>query len=139
MLTRRQLLARGAVGGGTLMLPGTLLQSAAFGAPNKTLKPFVTDLRQYIPPIKPVLDGGTVDLAIRPAQRVVHSAMASMPTTVWDYELADNDPRVNGAAGSWIGPILALDAGSAITVNTTVSGAIDKHLLAGSIDKAMLD
>jgi spore coat protein A, manganese oxidase len=139
MLTRRQLLQRGAVGGAGLMLPGALLQSTAFGAANKTLKPYLTDLARYVPPIVPVADGGTVELAVRQAQRVVHSAMAAMPTTVWNYELAAGDPRATGAAGSWIGPILALNAGSAVTVNYAMSDEITSHLLAGSIDKTMLD
>src|SRR5215207_11591275 len=65
--------------------------------------------------------------------------MAAMPTTVWNYELVDNDGRVDGEAGSWIGPILALDAGSEITVNTTMSDQITSHLLAASIDRNMLD
>ena len=139
MLTRRQLLARGAVGGGALMLPGALVRSAALGAPNNTLKPFVADLSRYIPPIVPVADGGTVDLAVRQVQRVVHPAFAAAPTTVWSYELAAGDPRVSGAAGSWIGPILALDAGSSITVNYAMSDRITSHLLAASIDRTMLD
>ena len=139
MLTRRQLLQRGAVGGAGLMLPGALLQSTAFGAANKTLKPYLTDLAQYVPPIVPVANGGTVNLAVRQAQRVVHSTLAAMPTTVWNYELAAGDPRANGAAGSWIGPILALDAGSSVTVNYAMSEKITSHLLGASIDKAMLD
>ena len=135
MLTRRQLLQRGAIGGAGLMLPGALLSSPALAAPG--IPPYQADLLNYIPPIVPVADGGTVDLAIRQVRRVV--APRAKPTTVWSYELAQDDPRANGAAGSWIGPILALQASSAITVRYAVSAAIDRHLLAASIDRTMLD
>jgi spore coat protein A, manganese oxidase len=138
MLTRRQLLQRGAVGGAGLMLPGALMQSSALGAANAALKPFQANLLDYIPPIVPVGAGGPVDLAIRQVQRVVHPAAAAMPTTVWSYELASGDPRVSGTAGSWIGPILAVKAGSTSTVNYTAEG-ITQHLLAASIDRTMLD
>ena len=136
MLTRRQLLQRGAVGGVGLMLPTALLQSSALAAA-PGIAPYQANLLSYIPPIVPVADGATVDLAIRQVQRIV--APKAKPTTVWSYELAQGDPRVSGAAGSWIGPILALQASSAITVNYGISGAIDQHLLAASIDTAMLD
>jgi FtsP/CotA-like multicopper oxidase with cupredoxin domain len=136
MLTRRQLLARGAAGGGVLMLPSAFLQSTAFGAPTP-LKSYQANLLDYVPPIVPVADGATVDLAIRQVRRIVHPAAA--PTTVWSYELATGDPRTSGKAASWLGPVLALNAGSAVTVNTTVSPAVDRHLLAASIDRSMLD
>src|SRR5687768_15123833 len=136
MLTRRQLLQRGAVGGAGLMLPTALLQSSALAAA-PGIAPYQANLLNYIPPIVPVADGATVELAIRQVQRIV--APRAKPTMVWSYELAQGDPRVNGAAGSWIGPILALQASSAITVNYAMSGAIDQHLLAASIDKTVLD
>src|SRR5215207_4043167 len=136
MLTRRQLLQRGAVGGAGLMLPTALLQSSALaGAPG--IAPYQADLLNDIPPSVPVADGATVDLAIREGQRIV--APKAKPTTVWSYELASGDPRASGQAGSWIGPILALKASSAITVNFAMSGAINQHLLAASIDRTMLD
>ena len=100
MLTRRQLLQRGAVGGAGLMLPTALLQSSALGAA-PGIAPYQANLLNYIPPIVPVADGGTVDLAIRQVQRIV--APKAKPTTVWSYELASGDPRVSGQAGSWIG------------------------------------
>ena len=136
MLTRRQLLHRGAVGGAGLMLPTALLQSSAIAAA-PGIAPYQANLLHYIPPIVPVADGGTVELAIRQVQRLV--APKAKPTTVWSYELARNDPRADGAAGSWIGPILALNASSAITVKYAVDGAISQHLLAASIDKTVLD
>jgi FtsP/CotA-like multicopper oxidase with cupredoxin domain len=137
-LTRRQFLERSALAGAALAAPGALVQSA-LGAANTPLKSYQADLLHYIPPIVPVAGGATVDLAIREVQRVVHPAMAAMPTTVWSYELAVGDPRVSGTAGSWIGPILALDAGSAINVNFAHSQAITEHLLEASIDRAVLD
>jgi FtsP/CotA-like multicopper oxidase with cupredoxin domain len=139
MLTRRQLLQRGAIGGAGLMLPGALMSRTAFGAATTPLKSYQADLMNYIPPIVPVANGGTVDLAVRQVRRIVHPAVSAAPTTVWSYELLTGDPRASGAAGSWIGPILALDAGSAITVNYAIDGAIRAHLLAASIDRTMLD
>ena len=133
MLTRRQLLARGAAGGGVLMMPSAFLQQTAFGAATTPLKSYQANLLDYIPPIVPVADGATVDLAIRQVQRTVHPAAA--PTTVWSYELATGDPRGSGKAGSWIGPVLALNAGSTAVVKTTASPAINGHLLAASIDR----
>ena len=133
MLTRKELLQRGAVAGAGMMLPGAWA-SAAFGAP--TLKSYQANLESYIPPIVPVADGGTVDLAIREVLRKVHPAAAA--TRVWSYELATGDPRANGAVGTWLGPILALDAGSSIDVGFT-QPEVTEHLLADSIDKTMLD
>jgi FtsP/CotA-like multicopper oxidase with cupredoxin domain len=135
--TRRQLLERGALAGAVLAAPGALVQSA-LGA-TTPLKSYQANLLDYIPPIVPVADGGIVDLAVREVNRVVHPATATMPTRVWSYELASGDPRFSGAAGSWIGPILALDASSAITVNVAHSASITQHLLAGSIDRTVLD
>jgi FtsP/CotA-like multicopper oxidase with cupredoxin domain len=137
MLTRRQFVRRSAAAGLGLMVPTAFPQAAAFGAAATPLKSYQGNLLNYIPPIVPVADGGTVALAINQVQRLVHPA--ARPTTVWSYELATGDPRAAGAAGSWIGPILALDASSSITVETTASPAIGAHLLAASIDKTMLD
>ena len=138
MLTRGQFLRRGSAAGAGLMLSGALLESA-LAAATTPLKSYQANLLNYIPPIVPVANGGAVALAIREVRRVVHPAAALMPTTVWSYELATGDPRQNGAAGTWIGPILALDAGSSITVDYAVSGAITRHLLEASIDRTMLD
>ena len=106
MLTRRQLLQRGAVGGAGLMLPGALLQSTAFGAANKTLKPYLTDLAAVRAADRAGGQRRHLDLAVRQAQRVVHSTMAAMPTTVWNYELAaairaSTVRRGRGSARSW--------------------------------------
>jgi spore coat protein A, manganese oxidase len=133
MLTRKQLLERGALAGAGLMVSGSWAPTA-FAAP--TLKSYQANLLSYIPPIVPVGNGGTVHLAAREVLRKLHPA--APPTKVWSYELATGDPRVSGNAGTWLGPILALDAGSTIEVDYRY-GQFDQHLFAGSIDRAMLD
>ena len=136
MLTRRQFVQRGAVAGAALAVPGALLRAGAAGAAATPLKAYQADLMDYIPPIKWVEDGETVDLAIREVLRKVHPA--ALPTKVWSYELASGDPRTDGAGGTWLGPILALDASSSIGVDYTAP-AVTRHLLEASIDRSMLD
>jgi FtsP/CotA-like multicopper oxidase with cupredoxin domain len=118
------------------MVPGAFLESSAFAGTSPQLKEYQANLLNYIPPIAQVSNGGSIDLALREVTRVVHPAHPA--ARVWSYELASGDPRVSGQPGSWIGPILAVDAGSSITVNYT-QPQVTKHLLAASIDKTVLD
>ena len=50
MLTRRQLLKRGTAGGVGLMLPSALLRAAPAMAGSPSLKAYVTNLADYMPP-----------------------------------------------------------------------------------------
>ena len=141
MLTRRQLMKRGAVGGAGLMMSGQLAQSALAAPP---LKSFQTNLLDYIPPIPKALipDGGSANLAVRQVGTVVN--LNAAPTKVWRYEptTATAADYAFAASRSWIGPILEVDAGSTVDVSydTDPDGVIgNTHLLASSIDRNILD
>jgi FtsP/CotA-like multicopper oxidase with cupredoxin domain len=128
MLTRRQLLARGAAGGAGVMFAPALLRTAAAAAPPKA---YLADLAQYMPPVVVPDSNGQVALAVQRLKKTVHPAFAR-GTDVWSYEL----PGIEKS--SWLGPLIAVDSSQATTVSYRY-GIEGGHLFANSIDKTVLD
>jgi spore coat protein A len=101
MLTRRQLLERGAAGTAGLMLGGALLERSAVAVP-----PVASTLTPYLDPMPTLLDnlidatnGGTFDL------RTALISRQLPPTTLFGY-LRSGGPGPMDTAASYLGPVI---------------------------------
>jgi spore coat protein A len=121
MLTRRQLLERGAVGGAGLMLARTALTAAA---PPAGISPALTKFLDQLP-VPPLIDltgGGLRTLAMAPARHRFHAELG--PAATFGY-----------GGASYLGPTLQVRRG--VPVSLTVPNRLGAHPLAGSIDTSL--
>src|SRR6266545_3306667 len=116
MITRRQLMKRGAVGGAGFFASRGLLAGTAFAAPS-----VATSLKPYVDPMPLLVDnaidgtgGGTVDLTAALVSRKVHRDLP--PTTLMGY-LRSGGPGTIDPVASYLGPAIVAKTGVPITVN----------------------
>jgi spore coat protein A len=118
MLTRRQLLARGAVGSAGLMIPRALLRTAsASGATSvaASLKPYVDQMPVLVDNAIIATAGGTVNLSAALISRKVHSDLPA--TTLFGY-LQGSEGSDPGWA-SYLGPAIVAKTNVGVAVNYT--------------------
>jgi FtsP/CotA-like multicopper oxidase with cupredoxin domain len=116
MLTRRQLLARGAIGGAGLMLPRAL-----FTAGGAVAAPSVAGaLTPYVDPLPPLVDnaisatgGGVINLSTALITRAVHRDLP--PVTLFGY-LRPGGPGPDTTDASYLGPAIVAKSGVPVTV-----------------------
>jgi len=92
MFTRRQFIARGAVGAGGLVLSPTLLESTALGA--KKLPPFLTPLP--IPAKATPIAANRYRLRMAATRQRVHSKQGAELTRLWGYDDGVTGPTAPG-------------------------------------------
>ena len=115
MLTRRQLIKRGAIGGAGIIVPNALLNGTAFGAPATAQ---LASYRQalQVPPVANV-SGGVYNLSIRQAGRRLHPSLPAA-TRVWEYQGAATNPNSSAYRG-YLGPTIVARRGTPLQVNYT--------------------
>jgi spore coat protein A len=135
MLTRRQLLQRGALGTGGLMIPSALLRTApALAAPGLAKLPRYT-VALPIPAKATPVGANTYHITARQTQQTLHPTLG--PTTVWGYD--------DGTLGPlYPGPTIEVQRGIPTTVNyenrlpTTHLLPLDTSLTDGSATVRLL-
>jgi FtsP/CotA-like multicopper oxidase with cupredoxin domain len=132
MITRRELLQRGALGGAALLVPWSVRTGTAEAAMG--LKSYVTDLRPFLPP---VVTGDSIKMTLQARQVALHKALAGV--NVWGYVADGGDPDPHR---TYLGPSIVVPKGQ--TTQVDFQGAFDPattpaHLFAASIDKDVLD
>ena len=140
MLTRRQLLQSGAIGGAGLMVPWALKTSVAGAAPG--LKSYVTDLAPYFPPVASAVESGTDPMTGAPwaryalslKQRGVRMHRDLTGVKAWSYL---GDPASPPA--TYLGPTLVVPKGQKTVVDYQGAFGDAPHLFSASIDKEVLD
>jgi spore coat protein A len=111
MLTRRQLIVRGAAGGASLMVPSALWRtSLAAAAPRSAQLQSYTQALQ-VPPARDLTAGGAHQLSINAIQRQLHRALS--PTSCWSYQDA------GATYGGYLGPTLVAKQGKPVTMSYT--------------------
>ena len=114
MLTRRELLQRGAVGGAVLAMPGALLRTGtSLAAPGLT--PYLDPMPLLTNNALDMTAGGTVNLTATMVSRQVHQ---NMPATPMFGYVPTNGPGPN-AAESYLGPAIVARTGKQVNVNYT--------------------
>src|SRR5690242_17326640 len=100
MLTRRQLLGRGAAGTAGLMFAGALLERSALGATSVagSLRPYVDQMPTLVDNAIDATGGGTVDLSTALITRKLHRDLPA--TTLFGYLGGPHDGR------SYLGPVI---------------------------------
>jgi spore coat protein A len=128
MLTRRQLLARSAIGGAGLMIPRALFRAGdAFAAPSVAagLTPYVDPMPLLVDNAIDATAGGTVDLCTTLITRKVHRDLPK--TTLFGYVrqgVDPNDPKL----ASYLGPAIVARTGAPVTVNYANGLMADDYL-----------
>jgi spore coat protein A len=127
MLTRRQFMKRGAVGGAGLVASRALLAGPALGAPS-----VATRLTPYVDPLPLLVDnaidatgGGTVNLSAALISRKVHRDLPA--TTLFGY-LRSGGPGTSDPLASYLGPAIVAKSGVPISVNYRNDLAPDDYL-----------
>jgi spore coat protein A len=122
MLTRRQLLQRGAAGTAGLMIGGALLERSAVAAPS-----VAGGLTPYLDPMPILADnaidatgGGPVKLTTELITSQVHSQLPA--TTLFGYLGGPHDGR------SYLGPVIVAKSGTSVTANYTNNLKPDDYL-----------
>ena len=113
MLTRRQLLQRGALGAGALAIPSSLLRGATAAAarPFTTVPPFT--VRLPIPLKATAVAPNTYHITQRQTQQVLHPKLGG--TTVWAYDDGTLGPLLTDLAAA-ITPLLRVGGGPRASV-----------------------
>ncbi len=116
MLTRRQLMKRGALGGAGLVASRALLAGPALGAPSVAtrLKPYVDPMPLLVDNAIDATGGGNVDLTAALISRKVHRDLPA--TTLFGY-LRSGGPGTTDPVASYLGPAIVAKTGVPIAVN----------------------
>jgi FtsP/CotA-like multicopper oxidase with cupredoxin domain len=115
MITRRQLMTRGAVGGAGLIFSRGLLAGPALGASVATsLKPYVDSMPLLVDNAINATGGGTVNLSAALVSRKVHRDLPA--TTLFGY-LRSGGPGPVDPVASYLGPAIVAKSGVPISVN----------------------
>src|SRR6266536_2557310 len=115
MLTRRELMKRGVVGGAALVLPQSILAGSAFAATTggASVTPYVDSLPLLVDNAIDATGGGRVNLTAALVSRKVHRDLPA--TTLFGY-LQANGPGTSDAVASYLGPAVVAKTGVPITV-----------------------
>src|ERR1035437_10495430 len=116
MLTRRELMKRGALGGAGLVVSRGLLTGSALGdAPvARSLKPYVDPMPLLVDNAIDATGGGTHNLTAALISRKVHRDLPA--TTLFGY-LRSGGPGTSDPVAPYIGPAIVAKTGVPITVN----------------------
>jgi spore coat protein A len=127
MLTRRQLMKRGALGGAGLVASRTLLAGGALGATSvaTSLKPYVDSMPPLVDNAIDATGGGKVNLTAALVSRKVHRDLPA--TTLFGY-LRSGGPGTTDPVASYLGPAIVAKTGVPITVNYRNNLASDDYL-----------
>ena len=118
MLTRRQLIQRGAAGGAGLMFGGALARASALGATS-----VASSLTPYRDPMPLLVDnaidatttpGATYDLAAALVTRKVHQ---QLPAAQFFGYLRSGGPGISDPLASYLGPAIVAKTGVGFSVN----------------------
>jgi spore coat protein A, manganese oxidase len=112
MLTRRQLIKRGAAGAGGLMLGNVLLQGSARAVPaTAKLAPYLTDFAA--PPVVTIPSSGVPGQTItaREVRKQLHPALSTAGGRYWTYAIDDL------TYPGYLGPIIQVRRGTPLAVN----------------------
>ena len=127
MLTRRQLMKRGALGGAGLIVSRTLLTGPALGDTPvaKSLKPYVDPMPLLVDNAIDATGGGRHNLTAALISRKVHRDLPA--TTLFGY-LRSGGPGTSDPVASYIGPAIVAKTGVPIRVNYRNNLAPDDFL-----------
>jgi spore coat protein A len=116
MLTRREFIRRGALGGGALALTRGLVAAPAFGATSVAggLTPFVDSMPLLVDNALDGSGGGKLAVSAALISRKVHRDLPA--TTLFGY-LRAGGPGTADAVASYLGPAIVAKSGVPITVN----------------------
>jgi spore coat protein A len=129
MLTRRQLMKRGALGGAGLIVSRTLLTGPALGDTSvaRSLTPYVDPMPLLVDNAIDATGGGRHNLTAALISRKVHRDLPA--TTLFGY-LCSGGPGTSDPVASYIGPAIVAKTGVPITVNYRNNLAPDDFLRA---------
>lgn len=121
MLTRRQLIKRGAAGTAGVMFGGVLLETSALGAASvaSSLTPYLDPMPLLVDNAIDATGGAPVNLSTGLISRKVHSQLS--PTTFFGY-LRSGGPGPSATGASYLGP--AIVAKSGVPVTATYSNGL---------------
>jgi spore coat protein A len=127
MLTRRQLMKRGALGGAGFVASRALLAGPALGARSvaRSLKPYVDPMPLLVDNAIDATGGGNVSLSAALISRKVHRDLPA--TTLFGY-LRSGGPGTADAVASYLGPAIVAKTGVPITVDYRNNLAPDDYL-----------
>jgi spore coat protein A len=116
VLTRRELMTRGVVGGASLVASRALLAAPAIGATSvaTSLKPYVDSMPLLVDYAIDATGGGNVDLTAALISRKVHRDLPA--TTLFGY-LRSGGPGTSDPVASYLGPAIVAKTGVPITVD----------------------
>jgi FtsP/CotA-like multicopper oxidase with cupredoxin domain len=116
MLTRRELIKRGAVGGAGLAVSRAILAAPALGDPSvaKSLTPYVDSMPLLVDNAIDATGGGSFNLNAALISRKVHRDLPA--TTLFGY-LRSGGPGTSDPVASYLGPAIVAKTGVPITVN----------------------
>jgi spore coat protein A len=127
MLTRRQLIKRGAAAGAGAMFGRALLGGSAWGAPSVAagLAPFVDSMPLLVDNAIDLSGGGGADITAALISRKVHRDLPA--TTLFGY-LQSNGPTADAVNASYLGPAIVAKSGAPTSVTYRNALAGDDYL-----------
>jgi spore coat protein A len=127
VLTRRQLMTRGVLGGASLVASRALLTPPAIGATSvaKSLTPYVDSMPLLVDNAVDATSGGNVGLAAALISRKVHRDLP--PATLFGY-LRSGGPGTSDPIASYLGPAIVAKSGVPIAVDYENDLAPDDYL-----------